>query len=136
MTTAIPLTLHLLMLIGAYQVAAGLAGLTGQISWPALIEEFERSPALTLVTGFLAFAIGGAILLAHCHWTDPLAIIVTLVGWIALIEGLAIMALPKPLLGFSRRLVGNQKLVSLVSLLVGAALILLGLTGHADPTFI
>ena len=57
MTTAIPLTLHLLVLIGLYELAAGIAGLTGRIDWLAMIDEFERSPALTFVTGFVAFAL-------------------------------------------------------------------------------
>lgn len=136
MTTAIPLTLHLLVLIGVYELAAGIAGLTGTLDWPALIDEFERSPALTFVTGFIAFAIGAAINLGHHHWTDLPAIIVSAVGWIAIIEGVAIMVCPKPLLRFSRGLVRNQKLVSLLAVLIGAALILLGLTGRADPIIV
>jgi len=136
MTTAIPLTLHLLVLIGVYEFAAGIAGLTGKIDWPSLLEEFERSPALTFVTGFAAFAVGAAINLAHHHFTDLLAIIVSVIGWIALVEGVAIMACPGPLLALSRPLVRHQKAVSLLALLFGAALILLGLTGRADPTMI
>ena len=136
MTTAIPLTLHLLVLIGVYELAAGIAGLTGCIDWPKMLDEFERSPALTFVTGFAAFAVGAAINLAHHHFTDLLAIIVSAVGWIVLVEGVAIMACPKPLLRFSRGLVGNQKAISILAALLGAALILLGLTGRADPTFV
>ena len=134
MTTAIPLTLHLLVLIGVYELAAGIAGLTGCIDWPKMLDEFERSPALTFVTGFAAFAVGAAINLAHHHFTDLLAIIVSAVGWIVLVEGVAIMACPKPLLRFSRGLAGNQKAISILAALLGAALILLGLTGRADPT--
>ena len=134
MTTAIPLTLHLLVLIGVYELAAGIAGLTGCIDWPKMLDEFERSPALTFVTGFAAFAVGAAINLAHHHFTDLLAIIVSAVGWIVLVEGVAIMACPKPLLRFSRGLAGNQKAISILAALFGAALILLGLTGRADPT--
>jgi len=133
MTTAIPLTLHLLVLIGVYELAAGIAGLTGCIDWPKMLDEFERSPALTFVTGFAAFAVGAAINLAHHHFTDLLAIIVSAVGWIVLVEGVAIMACPKPLLRFSRGLVGNQKAISILAALLGAALILLGLTGRAGP---
>jgi len=134
MTTAIPLTLHLLVLIGVYELAAGIAGLTGCIDWAKMLDEFERSQALTFVTGFAAFAVGAAINLAHHHFTDLLAIIVSAVGWIVLVEGVAIMACPKPLLRFSRGLVGNQKAISILAALLGAALILLGLTGRADPT--
>jgi len=131
--TLIPLTLHLLVLIGLYELAAGIAGLTGAIDWPKMIDEFERSPALTFVTGFAAFAIGAAINIAHHHWTDLPAIIVSAIGWIAMIEGLLIMVMPRPLLRFSRGLVGNQKAISLIAALFGAALILLGLTGRAGP---
>jgi len=134
MTTAIPLTLHLLVLIGLYELAAGLAGFTGRISWPALLDEFERSPALTFITGFMVFALGGVVILVHCIWTDPLAILVSAVGWIAAAEGLLILVAPGPLLTLSRRFVGNQKLISLLAIIAGLLLIALGLTGRADPT--
>ena len=133
MTTAIPLTLHLLVLIGVYELAAGIAGLTGAIDWSKLIDEFEQSPGLTFVTGFAAFAIGAAINIAHHHFTDLPAIIVSAVGWIAIIEGVAIMVCPRPLLRLSRGLLGNAKAISLIAALFGGALILLGLTGRASP---
>jgi len=134
MTTAIPLTLHLLVLIGLYELAAGVAGLTGQINWRALLDEFERSPALIFITGFMAFILGAVLILVHNIWTDVLAGIVSAVGWIAAIEGLLIMTFPAPLLAFSRRLVGNSRLISSFAAVVGLILILLGLTGRADPT--
>jgi len=136
MTTIIPLTLHLLVLIGVYELAAGIAGLTGKLNWSALIDEFERSPGLTFVTGFMAFAVGAAINLAHHHFTDVPAIIVSAIGWIALIEGVVLMVCPGPLLRFSRGLVRNQQLISIAAAAVGVALILLGLTGRADPTIV
>ena len=136
MTTAIPLTLELLVLIGIYELAAGIAGFTKCIDWPVMLDEFERSTALTFVTGFAAFAIGAAIHLNHAHWTDLLAIIVSAIGWLVMIEGVLIMACPKPLLRFSRPLVQNQRAMSIVAMLFGGALILLGLTGRADPTLL
>jgi len=133
MTTALPLTLHLLLLIGLYDFAAGLAGFTGQIEWTAIIAEFERSPALTFITGFSAFAIGGAITIGHRHWTDLPAIIVSAVGWVAAAEGLLIMVFPKPLLALSTKLVRNQRAVSLFAMALGFLLTVLALTGHAAP---
>ena len=134
MTTAIPLTLHLLVLIGLYELTAGLAGLTGRLDWQAMLDEFERSPALSFVTGFVVFVLGGVMIMNHHHWTDLLAIIVSLIGWIAAVEGLLIMVSAKPILALSRPLVRSQRAVSLVAALFGLVLILLGLTGHADPT--
>ena len=134
MTTAIPLTLHLLVLIGLYELAAGIAGLTGRIDWREMTEEFVRSPSLSFVTGFMVFAIGGVMIMNHHHWTDLLAIIVSLVGWIALIEGILMIIAAKPLLIFFRPLIGSQRAISLFAALFGAVLIALGLTGHANPT--
>jgi len=134
MTTAIPLTLHLLVLIGLYELTAGLAGLTGRLDWQVMLDEFERSPALSFVTGFVVFVLGGVMIMNHHHWTDLLAIIVSLIGWIAAVEGLLIMVSAKPILALSRPLVRSQRAVSLVAALFGLVLILLGLTGHADPT--
>jgi hypothetical protein len=130
------LTLHLLVLIGVYELAAGIAGLTGRIDWLAMLDEFERSPALTFVTGFAAFAIGAAINLGHHHWTDLPAIIVSAIGWIAIIEGVMLMVCPKPLLRFSRGIVRNQKLISILAAGIGLVLVVAGLTGRADPTII
>jgi len=134
MTTAIPLTLHLLVLIGLYELAAGLAGFSGSINWRAIIDEFDRSPALTFITGFMVFVLGGVLIIVHSIWTDPLAVIVSAIGWIAAAEGLLLMAKPRALFAFSRRLVGNQMLISTLATIFGLILIVLGLTGHADPT--
>ncbi len=134
MTTAIPLTLHLLVLIGLYELTAGIAGLTGRIDWREMTEEFVRSPSLSFVTGFMVFAIGGVMIMNHHHWTDLLAVIVSLVGWIALVEGIAMMIASRPLLIFFRPLIGSQRAISLFAAVFGIVLIALGLTGHADPT--
>ena len=133
MTTAIPLTLHLLVLIGLYELSAGIAGLTGRIDWREMTEEFVRSPSLSFVTGFMVFAIAGVMIINHHHWTDFLAIIVSLAGWIALVEGIAMMVAARPLLIFFRPLIGSQRAISLFAAAVGIILILLGLTGRADP---
>ncbi|HEU0311290.1 MAG TPA: hypothetical protein VFR36_08750 [Sphingomicrobium sp.] len=130
MTTAVPLTLYLLILIGGYELAAGLAGFTGRINFQAMIDEFGRSPSLAFMTGFIVYIIGGILVMVHHHWTDLPAIIVSAIGWIAVAEGLLIMVLPKPVLAFSRPFVERQRGVSLFAMLFGVVLILLGFFGR------
>src|SRR6478735_7289774 len=101
MMTASPLTLNLLVVMGLYELVAGLAGLTGQINWRTLLDEFDRSPALTFMTGFMVYVLGAVVMLVHCIWADPLAIIVSSIGLVAAVEGLLIMIVPGPLLAFS-----------------------------------
>ena len=133
MITAIPLTLNLLILIGLYELAAGIAGLTGRINWRTLLDEFDRSPALTFMTGFMVYMLGAVVVLIHCIWTDPLAIIVSAIGCIAAVEGFLIVTVPGPLFAFSRRLVANQRLISMLAAAFGLLLIGLGLTGRPRP---
>jgi hypothetical protein len=133
MTTAIPLTLDLLILVGLYELTAGIAGLTGQINWSEMLDEFNRSSALTFITGFIVYVLGAVVVLAHWIWTDALAIIVSAVGCILTVEGLLIMTVPAPLFALSRRLIANQKTLSVIAVLCGLLLIAAGLSGHADP---
>ena len=45
-----------------------------------MIDEFASAQALSFVTGFVVFAIGGVMIMNHHHWTDALAIVVSLMG--------------------------------------------------------
>ncbi len=61
MDTISVLTLRLAEAIGVYLAAVGIGGLIRRDRWSTIIAEFERSPALTFVTGGVVFAIGAAI---------------------------------------------------------------------------
>jgi vacuolar-type H+-ATPase subunit I/STV1 len=48
-----------------------------------------HNPSLILILGFISLAVGLAMVLAHNIWSEgALAVVVTLVGWLALIKGL------------------------------------------------
>ena len=136
MNAAVQLTPNLAILIGLYELIAGIAGLTGRISWPALIQDFERTPGITFLSGAVAFMIGGTLILVHSHWTDLTSSLVSAVGWIVFVKGLLIMLAPMPLLKLSERLIVHQKLISCVAIGFGLLLILLGVTGRISPAFI
>jgi hypothetical protein len=132
-TTATVLTLHLSVLIGLYLVAAGTGGLTGAARWDELIAEIERSPGLISLLGALAFAAGALIVMLHNRWTDPLACVVSVLGWAALAEGLVLLAYPPAWLALARPLLRRVRAVATGAILIGALLLLAGLTGRADP---
>jgi hypothetical protein len=46
--------------------------------------------------------LGAVMVAVHNLWTDPLAIVVSLVGWGALIEGVLMLAIRRPFLNFVR----------------------------------
>jgi len=127
------LTLTLAKAMGVYMIAAGLSGFIAPDRWRLILDEFRASAALTYISGAFVFALGVAIVMAHNIWTDPLSIVVSLVGWVALIEGIVLIVMPKPLLDFSGSLLrpGSTKFFAAFSLILGAVLLLAGLFGRA-----
>ena len=132
-TTTIPLTLSLAIAIGLYMVAGGLSGLINDNLWPRVLDGFRSSPALTYLAGIVTFAIGATLIMVHSVWTDPLAGFISLIGWVAAAEGLVIIAKPDLLLDLSASLIkpALTRGFSIGVIVLGAVLLLLGLTGRA-----
>jgi len=135
MTTIPTLTLTLAQAMGLYLILVGLSGLAGPRRWDALMAELTASPALQMLMGIMVFAIGVALAISHSHLTDPLAIIVTIIGWAALIEGALLIAVPGPLLRIGHWSLRFTRIWAIASLILGILLGLAGLTGTASTTY-
>ncbi len=132
-TTTSVLTLSLAKAMGAYMIAGGLSGFIGGDRWTRIMEAFRDDAAITFISGVFVFVMGAAIIMAHNIWTDPLAIFVSLIGWVAAAEGLILIAYPDPLLkmGFSLMRPGIVKGFAAFTIILGVILLALGLTGRA-----
>ncbi|MET0370527.1 MAG: DUF2065 family protein [Sphingobium sp.] len=131
MDTLSVLTLRLAEAIGLYLIVVGIGGLVAPQRWRGTIDDLERSPGLVMALGFAVFAVGTAMALVHHSLHDTLAIIVTIVGHAALVEGALLLAVPGPLLRIGRAALGHIRLWAIVSLILGILLFLAGLTGRA-----
>jgi len=92
----------LAVFIGLYMVAVGVGLLTGRGSYATVIDDLRDNTALGYVTSVFVFVLGAAMVAVHNLWTDPLAIVVSLVGWGALIEGVLMLAIRRPFLSLVR----------------------------------
>lgn len=79
-------------LIGLYFICGGLAMLNDRKVMAGMMQSLADQPVLGYFGGVMAFAIGGTILAVHSDWTGWLAGFVTLVGWVALAEGVLLIA--------------------------------------------
>lgn len=131
MDTISVLTLRLAEVIGLYMVVMGVGGLAAPHRWRAMMDDLERSPGLVMALGFPVFAIGAALVLIHDIWTDPLAIVVTLIGYVALVKGALLLAVPGPLFKLGRSSLNFTRAWAIISILLGILLFLAGLTGRA-----
>lgn len=92
MVETIGLTNTFAFLIGIYFLAAGLGVLLEPGSAYKIASQLARNPMMSYLSGFAAFGVGGAIVATHNEWSGLLPGFVTLVGWIALIEGALLFA--------------------------------------------
>ncbi len=132
-TTSTVLTLSLAKAFGAYMIAGGLSLFTGQDRWARVLDEFRDRPALTYIAGIVAYALGAAIIMAHNIWVDPLAGFISLFGWVAMLDGLIIIAAPALLLNLAQSMMkpALMKIFAIAVIILGALLLVAGFTGTA-----
>ncbi len=81
-------------LIGPKLVAIAVSLLFNIGSFPALAEQISRDPALIFLSGALLLVAGLAIVRAHNIWAGGWPVLVTVLGWLALLSGLSRMLFP------------------------------------------
>lgn len=119
-------TSTLASLIGLYFVAAGIGLLVDRDFPTRVIEELRDQAVLGFVGGIVVFAIGGTIVSVHNDWSGWLAGLVSLVGWVALAEGVLILAFRKWFLGLFSRFELSPRVITAFgsgTAIVGALLI-------------
>lgn len=118
------------LFVGLYALAAGVSELRTPNTWWVMLKEFERGPALRLVTGLLVLTIGAAIYLVNPLVPgDWLSIAVSIVGGVAIAEGLLILAAGARFLNLGRALIGRAgRAWAGFSVLFGVAAILIAIS--------
>jgi uncharacterized protein YjeT (DUF2065 family) len=131
------LTLTLAKAYGIYVIVTGLSGLTAPDRWRMVMEDFQKSPGLTYLTAVLVVGFGLTMVILHSLWTDPLAIVVSLFGWVSLLKGVLLMAAPDGLLRLGAATVATPdraRTWAVFAVILGAALLTAGVLGRASPS--
>jgi hypothetical protein len=134
MDTFSVLTLQLARLWGIAALVIALGALTAPKRMGAAMADFERSPGLLFLAAILALGIGLIQVMFHNLWTDPTAIIVSLIGWLAIVKGIVLMAIPEPVMKLATRAAASPSTVRVYGVLIlilAIVLLVLGLGGRA-----
>ena len=98
--------------MGIYMVAAGIGLLTDRDnSYAKVIPEIRDNTALGYVVGVFVFVLGAVLIAVHNQWNRPLAIVVSLISWGALIEGVLMLAARRPFLDLVSRIPTSAKVM-------------------------
>jgi hypothetical protein len=100
-------SLFLAKLIGPFALLLGAALLINRDRFHALAGEFLASPALIFLSGIITFPAGLAVVLVHNRWVAAWPLLITLLGWLALVAGVVRIVHPQPAAAFSRRMMAH-----------------------------
>ena len=123
------LTEILARILGLYMLAAGIGLALNSTNLEKMMEEMRQSRFAFYLGGLIAFAIGATIVSLHNDFSGPLAIFISLIGWVSLAEGVVILAFPKVMQAFADKLVGLigfAKILGVAVAVLGAVLLALG----------
>jgi len=123
----LPRTLFLSKLIGLYCILIALSVMTHRQATVETVTVLLQNPAMMLILGVITLAAGLATVLAHNIWSGgAFVIVVTLVGWMALLKSLFFLFLPPEMEAgvFLGRIYYQQffYLYAAISLVLGASL--------------
>ena len=116
-----PTSLYLAKLIGPTLLVIGLGMLINRDGYRDMAREFLGSRALIYLAGILAFVPGLAMVLAHNVWAADWRIVITILGWLALIGGAFRILFPQE----GTRVIANPNTMligGVVTLVLGAIL--------------
>ena len=118
-------SLYLAKLIGPTLIVIGIGMLINRDGYRDMAREFLGSRALIYLAGLFAFVPGLAMVLAHNVWAADWRVIITILGWLALIGGAFRILFPQEVTRIGNRVIANPSTMLIgggVTLLLGAIL--------------
>lgn len=109
--------MFLARLFGVVYVAAGLGLLIHRARYHKMITEILNNKMAAFYGGLFALAAGFVIVTYHNIWESSWTVLVTLIGWLAILKGVMLILLPGAILGVSGALFRNKGMFSFVSFL-------------------
>lgn len=82
---------QVLLIFGILMLVSGIGIYLHPAMFKKIIGDYESSPALVYMHGALALAIGAFIILNHNIWTMSWLVIITIIGWLAIIRGVWVL---------------------------------------------
>jgi len=122
-------SVFLAKLIGPFFAVVGISVLLNADAFRGIVKEFLKSPGLIFLTGLITLPIGLAIVLTHNVWVADWPVLVTLIGWLAVISGIARIFAPKQILKTGKKVAANKNfpmIGGLIWLAIGAVLCFFG----------
>lgn len=113
------ITIFMAKLIALIYIPIGIGMLIGQIKAKDMFASYEKSSAFTLFMGIFAVSAGLVLITYHNIWVKGWPVLITALGWIAVVEGVLFIAFPKPMLALGKKISANEKIWGVFAIAFG-----------------
>jgi len=115
------LTVFLGQIIGIFWIVMGLAVIVHKQRFKKIFTDILDKPALLAMSGFVTLVIGSILVVTHNIWGWSFQGLITLIGWIILIQAILRLLFPMWLVKKGKRMLQKNALLVLgwIILIVG-----------------
>ena len=116
-------------IFGLLYLVVGVGLMINRQTFKQIMEDFCKNTVLVFYGGILALVIGVVIVLTHNIWVANWTVIITIIGWAALIKGVWLIVFPNSVHKFMQVYQKNEKLLAvhpIVALVFGIVLTYFG----------
>jgi hypothetical protein len=96
------LSILIARVISLVYLAAAAGAIFSADRYRRLVDDFFSNAGLTYVSGFMTIVIGSLIVNFHNIWVSNWTVLITIIGWLALVKGVLLIAFPKFVQGYSK----------------------------------
>lgn len=111
------LSVFVAQVVAVVYLSIGVGMLFDGAYYKKLLDNFYKDQTCMYVGGLLALIIGFALVTFHNEWVKSWEVLVTIIGWLALIKGISLLAFPSKSLELSKSMT-KAKNVSTLSIIV------------------
>ena len=97
------ISILLAKIFGLTYVVVGLGLLVNGDYYYKLYKEYLKTPPIVYLTGILALVVGVVMVTYHNYWISSWEIIITIMGWMALLKGILLMILPNAMVDLTKK---------------------------------
>lgn len=111
-------------LLGIFFVVTGIAMVVNSKAVAAAIEESMQNKGIVWLWGILALSVGAVVVVFNNMWTSGLPLLVTVLGWLAIVKGAFILILPGTAASFYKKFSRNGMIAfcGVVAFVIGLVL--------------
>ena len=85
-------------------LSASVGAFFGADHYRKIADDLFSNSGLTYLAGFITVVIGLLIVTYHNRWTKNWAVLITILGWLALVKGIFLIAFPQFVQSLSERM--------------------------------